>query len=262
MRPCAKYCLRQPEMRQSPLQLCNWPPALTTASSALPPKGACSRSGCALAAQATAARVAPRRCLNASSTHCTCRHLLCALLQATAAAAKLAELTGEDDGAADRSFTVDWLHVVATSISALLPAQGYDAGADPAGASRFACNGAAPPGERQLASELERLLQQLFGSDAAAVQQLLERQLPPSPGQEPPGRLPPDVAVVGAHALACRTACAHLGCTSLLHDRDPPRGSKCSQCRLLRFCSECCRNADWAARLIGIHRSACRPLAA
>lgn len=189
------------------------------------------------------------------------RRLLCALLQSTAALTAAAALLGDSGGLA-RGVAATRLGCAAHRIWRLLPAPGPGQSDDSSEAEAIDAADAAAGDEQLLASALSKLLPYLFGSDAAAAQQLLEWLLPHAPGQEPAGRLPADVAVVGARALACRTACAYVGCTQVLEERKPPRGSRCSGCRLLRFCSDECRIADWASRPIGIHRAACKALAA
>jgi hypothetical protein len=100
-------------------------------------------------------------------------------------------------------------------------------------------------------------------TDVQAIARLLqsfEDALPAEPAQQPlqhPRQpLSPEaqqVALRCAHAVA-ELGCANLRCTNLAADPGG-RGRRCSGFRLVRYCSEACSRADWAA-----HKATCRLL--
>jgi hypothetical protein len=96
-------------------------------------------------------------------------------------------------------------------------------------------------------------------SDAQAIGRLLqsvEAALPAEQQRQPRQPLSPkaqQVALRCAHALA-ELGCANLRCANLAGDPGA-RGRRCGGCHLVRYCSEECSRADWAA-----HKATCRLL--
>jgi hypothetical protein len=94
----------------------------------------------------------------------------------------------------------------------------------------------------------------------ASLLQSVEDALPAEPAQQPRQHprqpLSPEAQQV---ALRCAHAVAELGCSNLrcanLAGDPGARGRRCGGCHLVRYCSEACSRADWAA-----HKVTCRLL--
>ena len=65
------------------------------------------------------------------------------------------------------------------------------------------------------------------------------------------------VALAAAEALATR-ACAYVGCTTVAGATEAgmPRGSRCGNCSVMRYCCKACQKADWR-----VHKAVCGELA-
>lgn len=99
---------------------------------------------------------------------------------------------------------------------------------------------------------LEHAGLQAFGDAVRRVPATSSPPPPPPAGSEEEQEL----ALRRAHALAARKGCANPRCTSLAGPCEAgARGSRCSGCRLVRFCCVSCSRSEWPR-----HKLACKPL--
>lgn len=100
----------------------------------------------------------------------------------------------------------------------------------------------------------QRVLKAFCGAAKLAQQAMVQQSEAPAAAADPA-----DVRVLAvrrAHALAQRRGCGKPRCASLAGASEAEaRGSRCSGCRLLRFCGVACSREEWRW-----HKLGCRAL--